>query len=109
MLKFKLLQNNGNLENSSESHLNLLKNLYVFKTFTMADFETMLNQLESVVLAKKSKMLIVDSLASIVRREFSGTDSATLHDRAVFLTKISARLKQITQLLDVSVNQKIYL
>lgn len=73
------------------------------KVFTMKDFSRKMDQLEYEILKNKTSLVIVDSLASLVRREFSGNNVQTYHDRSKFLSKISAYLKKIAQLLDVSV------
>ena len=46
---------------------------------------------------------VIDSIASLVRREFSGNYSSNYHDRYIFLSKTSAYLKQIAEILDISV------
>ena len=62
-----------------------------------------INQLEQEIVINNTEMIIIDSLASIVRREFIGSDVSTLHERSMFLSKISNRLKLISQTLNVSV------
>ena len=46
---------------------------------------------------------VIDSIASLVRREFSGNNSTVYHDRGIFLSKTSSYLKQIAEILDISV------
>jgi hypothetical protein len=84
----------------------ILRNTFLLKTFTIADFQRRIEQLELIVLCKKTGLIVIDSIASIVRREFSGTDSSILHERSIFLSKISNRLKCIAEMLNVSVSFK---
>lgn len=62
-----------------------------------------MKQIEFEIVLRKTSMIIIDSLASIVRREFSGTDSNVLYERSIFLSKTSSRLKIIAEVLDTSV------
>lgn len=62
-----------------------------------------IDTIEQDILKYNTTLIVVDSLASIVRKEFSGSDSSTLNDRGMFLSKISQRLKTIAEFLDVSV------
>ncbi len=52
-----------------------------------------------------TKLIVIDSIALIVRRSFSGSDSKTIRDRDMFLANISSRLKEISHVLDVSVSE----
>ncbi len=69
----------------------------------MREFNKKMEQLEFEILKNRTSLILVDSLASLVRREFSGNNAQTYNDRSKFLSKISAYLKKIAQLLDVSV------
>jgi hypothetical protein len=62
-----------------------------------------MDKIENDLLHLKTSFIIIDSLASIVRREFSGNDSSILHERSMFLSRISYRLKMIAELLNISV------
>lgn len=64
-----------------------------------------MESIENEIIINSVEMIIVDSLASIVRREFAGNDSSILHARAIFLANTSNRLKAISQFLDLSVNK----
>ena len=99
MTKFKCLLN----DRPSEDADSILQRIFIFKTFTIEDFEKRIELMEQFILVHKTKIIIIDSIASVVRREFSGIDSTTLHERAMFLSKISSRLKLIAEILDVSV------
>ena len=63
-----------------------------------------MEQLEHEIIQYNTSLVIIDSLASIVRREFSGNNAAVFKERAKFLFKISSYLKKVAQLLDVSVD-----
>ncbi len=62
-----------------------------------------MEMLEKEIIQFKSSLIVIDSLASIVRWEFSGNNASVFAERAIFLSKISSYLKKIAQLLDVSV------
>ena len=75
-----------------------------FKSFKKKiSFFKRMETIEAELLHFKTTFLIIDSIASIVRREFSGSDSVILHERSMFLSKISYRLKIIAELLNISV------
>ena len=78
------------------------KRVYVAKVFSMSDFNKKMEQLEREIIKQNTSLVIIDSLASLVRREFSGNNAQVYSDRSKFLTKISTYLKKIAQLLDVS-------
>ena len=62
-----------------------------------------IERMEKDIFFLNASLVIIDSLASIVRREFTGNDSTVLHDRAMFLSKTSYRLKMMAELLNISV------
>jgi hypothetical protein len=49
------------------------------------------------------KLIVIDSLAALVRREFTDKDSKTSIERAKFLVALSVRLKEIAHVFDISV------
>ena len=49
------------------------------------------------------KLIVIDSLAALVRREFTDKDSKTSIERAKFLVSLSVRLKEIAHVFDISV------
>jgi hypothetical protein len=58
-----------------------------------------------MIVLKNIQLIIIDSIAAIVRREFFDKDSKTTIERSRFLANISARLKEIAYYLDVSVDK----
>lgn len=83
--------------------IEMTKRVLVLKIFTMKDFNKLMENIESTILKHKTSLIIVDSLASLVRREFSGNNATILGERSKFLCKISTYLKKVAQLLEVSV------
>ncbi len=63
-----------------------------------------LKTIEYEIILKNVRLIIIDSIAAIVRREFTDKDSKTSIERAKFLVNISARLKEIAHYLEVSVS-----
>ncbi|CAF0758773.1 unnamed protein product [Brachionus calyciflorus] len=82
---------------------NMTKNIFVYQKFNFSEFDELMKFIEFEIIVKKTSLLIIDSLASIVRREFSGSDPSVLYERSLFLSKISSRLKAIAEFLDVAV------
>ena len=62
-----------------------------------------MNKLENYVIEYNVDIIIIDSLASVVRKEYAGSDGSVLQERAIFLYKISTNLKMIAEYLNVSV------
>ena len=88
--------------------IEMTKRVLVFKIFSMKDFNKQMEQIESTILKYKTSLVIIDSLASLVRREFSGNNAVILGERSKFLCKISTYLKKIAQILEVSVSLIIF-
>ena len=65
---------------------------------------TSIDKIEKTIIQNNIGLLIIDSLASIVRREFSGNNSLMMHERAIFLSNISSKLKKIAEILQISVS-----
>lgn len=63
-----------------------------------------MNKLENYVIEYNVDIIIIDSLASVVRKEYAGSDGSVLQERAIFLYKISTNLKMIAEYLNVSVS-----
>ncbi len=80
----------------------MLKRVHVLKVFTLREFSRHMEQIERQILQHGTTLVVVDSLASLVRREFSGSNAAVFHERAKFLSRTSAYLKRVAQLLGVS-------
>jgi hypothetical protein len=62
-----------------------------------------MNKLENYIIEYNADLIIIDSLASVVRKEYGGSDASILQERAMFLHKISSNLKLIAEYLNVSV------
>ena len=66
-------------------------------------FKLRIKTAEFQIILKNVKLIIIDSLAALTRREFSEQDSKTSIERARFLVNLSARLKDIAHNLEISV------
>jgi len=64
---------------------------------TCAKLMTVLEKLDTDVVLKNYQLIIVDSIASTVRREFHGGQSESLVERAKLLAKIAKMLKELAQ------------
>ena len=81
-----LAQVDNKSESSQKQHLlpaNLLRNIIVCR----------LQRLEEEVISKRVKLIILDSVASLVRKEFDSRVSRNLNERTALLSKEAAILK----------------
>jgi RAD51-like protein 1 len=62
--------------------------------------------LEEEVITHKIKLIIVDSIASLVRKEFSSGAGSNLVQRTNFLSRQAALLKNIAELFHIPVSQR---
>jgi len=75
----------------------------VYQAPTCAKLMTTLEKLDSDVILKNYRLVILDSIASTVRREFHGGQSDSLVDRSKLLAKIAKLLKELAQHHDIPV------
>ncbi|XP_067680532.1 DNA repair protein RAD51 homolog 2-like isoform X2 [Haliotis asinina] len=62
-----------------------------------------LKSLEEDIITKKVKLIVVDSIASLVRKEFSTTVGRNLTDRTNFLSQEAAILKYVAEVFSIPV------
>jgi DNA repair protein RadA len=81
--------------------LNALKNVAVCKVYNSAHLELIVKNLGKYVDDYKSKLVIIDSIISLHRAEFSGR--GTLADRQQRLNSIMHKLLRITEVYNIAV------
>ena len=64
------------------------------------DFLRLINQLEEGIISLNAKTIIVDSIASLVKKEF---DTNTMINRTLFLSKTASVLKYLAESFDIPV------
>lgn len=81
------------IASSSDNLLALASRVHVYTEMTFNSLLDRLRQLEEVVVEKNIKLVIVDSIASLVRKEFDASSRRGVVDRAASLSCQAARLK----------------
>ena len=69
--------------------------MHVYKKLTCKSFLEFLDGLDVVIASKGAGLVIVDSIASLVRKEFDVTSNRGAMERTALLLKLSARLRYI--------------
>lgn len=78
----------------TEGHLvQLAKNVHVYKAMTTKSFLECLGELDVTIASQEAGLVVVDSIASLVRKEFDISSSKGAVERTSSLLKQSARLK----------------
>ena len=78
---------------TSDCLLTLASSVHVFTEMTCDQFIARLDRLEETIVDKGIGLVIVDSIASLVRKEFDATSGRGVADRAALLSTQAARLK----------------
>ncbi|XP_014783611.1 DNA repair protein RAD51 homolog 2 [Octopus bimaculoides] len=89
--------------NDEDRLKNLTENVLVDFHSTCDSLVNRFQELEMDIISKKVKLLIVDSIASLVRKEFGGHLEYNMAERANFLTKTAALLKNISESFQIPV------
>ncbi len=83
----------GALEPQNDSLLALAKNVHVCKKMTCASFLECLDGLDVAIASTGAGLVVVDSIASLVRKEFDVSTGRGVVERTSLLLKQSARLR----------------
>jgi len=75
----------------------------VYQAPTCVKLIAILERLDTDTVLNKYQLIILDSIASTVRREFHGSQSESLVNRAKLLAKIAKTLKELAQHHDVAI------
>ncbi|GAB1600694.1 DNA repair protein RAD51 homolog 2-like [Argonauta hians] len=88
---------------NEEQIKNLAENVLVDFHQTCDSLINRLQELEMDIISRKVKLLVVDSIASLVRKEYGGQLEYNMAERANFLTKTAAILKDISESFQIPV------
>lgn len=84
----------GETRNAEDSSLlELARNVHVYRKMTCKSFLECLEVLDVVIANKGAGLVVVDSIASLVRKEFDVTTNRGAMERTALLLKQSARLR----------------
>ena len=75
--------------------------MYMCHTFT---YHLRLENLEETIISKKVCMIVLDSLASLIRKEFDTRNSKNMIDRTNLLAKQASILKYIAETFHIPVS-----
>ncbi|CAI9721343.1 repair RAD51 homolog 2-like [Octopus vulgaris] len=89
--------------NDEDRLKNLTENVLVDFHSTCDSLVNRFQELEMDIISQKVKLLIVDSIASLVRKEFGGHLEYNMAERTNFLTKTAAILKNISESFQIPV------
>lgn len=82
------------LFSGAESHAKLTRNVAVFSPGTSAELVALIGSLESLIIERAAKLVIVDSMAALMRADFS---KDRLVERQAVLGEQAARLKRLAE------------
>lgn len=89
--------------NSNESLVQLSERIHVYWESTCTSLWDRLQRLEEEVISKGVKLIILDSIASLVRKEFDSRVSRNLNERTALLSKEAAILKYLAETFHIPV------
>ena len=78
----------------AESHAKLTRNVAVFSPGTSAELVALIGSLESLIIERAAKLVIIDSMAALMRADFS---RERLVERQAVLGEQAARLKRLAE------------
>ena len=90
-------------ENKEERLLTLVQNVFIEFPSTCSNLMNKLQSLEMDIISKKVSLLIVDSVASLVRKEYGTSLNHNMADRSNFLIKEAALLKYLAETFHIPV------
>ncbi|XP_056021059.1 DNA repair protein RAD51 homolog 2-like isoform X2 [Ostrea edulis] len=91
------------LHSTEEELCNMAQRVLVDNHQTCSSLLKKLETLEEEVITHKIRLIIVDSIASLVRKEFSSSAGSNLIHRTNFLSRQAALLKNIAELFSIPV------
>ncbi|KAL9953379.1 hypothetical protein ACROYT_G040788 [Oculina patagonica] len=88
---------------TNESLLQLSERIHVYWESTCSSLWDRLQRLEEEIISKRVKLIILDSMASLVRKEFDSRVSRNLSERTALLSKEAAILKYLAETFHIPV------
>ncbi|XP_046381841.2 DNA repair protein RAD51 homolog 2-like [Haliotis rufescens] len=83
--------------------VDLANRVYVDSIQSCSSLMKRLKSLEEDIITKKVKLIVVDSIASLVRKEFSTSIGQNLTDRTNFLSQEAAILKYVAEVFSIPI------
>lgn len=90
-------------ENCENRLLTLTENIIIDFQSSCGSLMDKLQSLEMAIISKKIRLIIVDSVASLVRKEYGAIMNHNMADRSNFLTKAAAVLKYLAESFQIHV------
>lgn len=91
------------LFNSSEKQEELLSKVHVFLESTCLSLWSRLEHLEEDIISNGVKIIILDSIASLVRKEFDTRTTANITERTALLSKEAMMMKYIAEKFEIPI------
>ncbi|XP_019625723.1 PREDICTED: DNA repair protein RAD51 homolog 2-like isoform X6 [Branchiostoma belcheri] len=88
---------------NDDAFYKLTSQVYVHKTPTCSDLWNRLQSLEEELIEKRVRLVVLDSVASVVRKEFDNSLRGNLAQRVKLLAKEAALLKYLAESLNIPV------
>ena len=86
-------RSSGQSSSVQEAALTAMGRVLVMSKMTCDEFMECLNSLDEVIRSSKVGVVIVDSVASLARKEFDLSGGRGIMDRTEFVLQVSAKLK----------------
>ncbi|XP_019625719.1 PREDICTED: DNA repair protein RAD51 homolog 2-like isoform X2 [Branchiostoma belcheri] len=88
---------------NDDAFYKLTSQVYVHKTPTCSDLWNRLQSLEEELIEKRVRLVVLDSVASVVRKEFDNSLRGNLAQRVKLLAKEAALLKYLAESLNIPI------
>ncbi|XP_078518133.1 DNA repair protein RAD51 homolog 2 isoform X2 [Lissotriton helveticus] len=85
------------LYDTEEKLFSLSRRIHLYRELTCEDMLRRIESLEEEIISKKVKLVIIDSVASVVRKEFDTNLQGNLNERSNFLNKEASTLKYLAE------------
>jgi len=87
----------------------IMKQLYCINNVINGFFFFRIKSLEEEIISKKIKLIIIDSVASVVRKEFDTKLQGNLAERSNFLARGASLLKYLAEEFSIPVSSSSFL
>ncbi|XP_068802300.1 DNA repair protein RAD51 homolog 2 isoform X3 [Struthio camelus] len=88
---------------SNEKLFSMTRNIYLYRELTCGSVLKRIKSLEEEIISKKVKLIIIDSVASVVRKEFDTKLQGNLTERSNFLARGASLLKYLAEEFSIPV------
>ncbi|NXP22552.1 RA51B protein, partial [Scytalopus superciliaris] len=88
---------------SDEKLFCMTRNIHLYRELTCCSVLKRIMALEEEIISKKVKLIIIDSVASVVRKEFDTKLQGNLAERSNFLTRGASMLKYLAEEFSIPV------